>query len=331
MDTIIQTRPTRKCSSGRSHSRLSVPPLVRVVNDAWRLSMAGEMTLAEWMPLIVEALELRLDDRKTVRKAITDANHLFRNLRTCGVVSLEDVTPSMVQDWIWAAWQPKSGRHRDPAQSTVKNRQWAARLAFEAAASMGAPIDVAALTGEPVARPSDYISTRPLTDEEAHRVRVFADAGPVASRRSLMVAFSFAGGTAPEVGAVRGKDVDLASATVAFSGKAARNGLLDEWGVETVRRYFRNNPPVGADDLLCVTPATGPDGAAHRVSVRLGYVIRDAGLSGRPGVKARSILLTGGRKVLETDGIVAAARFLGSPSLDNTAKALQYDWRQGDV
>jgi hypothetical protein len=31
--------------------------------------------------------------------------------------------------------------------------------------------------------------------------------------------------------------------------------------------------------------------------------------------------------VLERDGIVAAARFLGSPSLDNTAELLGHDWQ----
>ena len=85
---------------------------------------------------------------------------------------------------------------------------------------------------------------------------MFADAGHVASRRSLLVAFSFAGGSATEVAAVRSKDVDTASGTVTFSGATARDGLLDGWGVETVERYFRNNPPVGADDLLCVKPST---------------------------------------------------------------------------
>ena len=335
MIITIETRKTEGIPSGsicRFHLGVSVPPLVRVVNDAWGLVMAGEMTLAEWLPLIVEAMELRLaDNRRTAIKATTEAKHLVRNLQASGAVSLEDVTPSMAQDWMWAAWRDRSGRHRSTAKSTARNRQWVARLAFEAAASMGAPIDVAALIGEPIARPTDFISARPLTDDEAHQVRVFADAGHVASRRSLLVAFSFAGGSASEIAGVKAKDVDTASATVAFSGAAVRDGLLDGWGVETVDRYFRNNPPVGADDPLCVIPSISPERAAHSVSVRLGQVLRDAGISGRPGVSARSIRLTTAHKILQTDGIVAAARFLGSPSLDNTATSLNYDWGRCDV
>ena len=334
MNTRIQIEQTRQYRSGftcRVHSGVSVPPLVRVVTDAWSLVMDGEMTMTEWLPLIVEAIELRLDTKRTATKATTEVNHLFRNLKSSGAVGLEDVTPSMVQDWMWAAWSDRSGRHRSTAQSTARNRQWVARLAFEAAASMGAPIDVAILIGGRIARPTDFISARPLTDDEAHQVRVFADAGHVASRRSLLVAFSFAGGSATEVAAVRSKDVDTASATVTFSGAAARDGRLDGWGVETVDRYFRNSPSVGADDLLCVTPTISPERAAHSVSVRLGQVLRDAGISGLYGVSARSIRLTTALKILQADGIEAAARFLGSPSLDNTATALNYGWRQCDV
>lgn len=183
----------------------------------------------------------------------------------------------------------------------------------------------------PIARPAGFVSARPLTDEEAHRVRVFADCGGVASRRSLLVAFSFAGGSASEVAAVRGADVDIATSTVAFRGKAARGGLLDGWGVETVERYFRNNPSAAVGGLLCVTSAVRPERAAHSVSVRLGQVLRDAGLSGLPGVSARSIRLTTAQRMLESGGIVAAARSLGSPSLDSAAAALGYDWAQRDV
>ena len=335
MDSMIRTGLSTEF---RSHvnrcirTGVTVPPLVRMVNDAWSLVMAGDMALTEWMPLVLEAMEIRLaDNQRTAMKATTDARHLFRSLQTCGAVNLEDVTPSMVQDWLWASWRDRSGRHRPTAQSTARNRQWVARLAFEAAASMGAPIDVEALIGERIARPTDFVSARPLTVEESHRVRVFADAGPVASRRSLLVAFSYAGGSPTEIAGVRVADADTAEATVAFNGAAARYGPLDGWGVATVERYFRNHPPAAAADLLCVTPSTSPERAAHSVTVRLGHVLRDAGISGRPGVSARSIRLTTAHSVLQAEGIEAAARFLGSPSLDSTAAALNHDWMQCDV
>ena len=125
-------------------------------------------------------------------------------------------------------------------------------------------------------------------------------------------------------------DVDVDAGSVAFSGAAARVGPLDAWGIETVLRFVRNNPPIPVDGLVCVSAATSPSRAAHAVTVRLGQVLRDAGLSGRPGVTARSIRLTTANRILRTEGIEAAARFLGAPSLDSTAEALGYRWGQHD-
>ena len=141
------------------------------------------------------------------------------------------------------------------------------------------------------------------------------------------MAFSYAGGIASEVAAVRMCDIDLDAATVSFRGAAERIGPLDQWGAETVWRFVRNTASVAYDDLLCVTAGTDPTRAAHSVTVRLGQVLRDAGIAGRPGVTARSIRLTTANRILQAQGIEAAARFLGSPSLDSTAAALGYRWR----
>ena len=166
-----------------------------------------------------------------------------------------------------------------------------------------------------------------MTPEEARRVKEHADAGLLGSRRSLLVVFSFAGGTATEVAGVRMGDVNLDEATVAFRGTYPRVNPLDEWGVSRVARFVRNRAPIPADHPICVTGRVRPERAAHSVTVRLRDVLRDAGLSDREGVSARSIRLTTARGLLETDGIEAAARFLGSPSLDNTAAALGHKWR----
>ena len=328
--------PTPQPQNRRAR-QLSLFPQERAVTaqaercfQGWCLAVTGE-ALGVWAPLVVEAVRERYRNPRTAEKAAADTAHLFCYLEARGARSWADVDAGVVSEWCWAAHRDRSGHHRRTAQSTARNRRWTALAAFEEAARLGAPIDPWALAGERIARPVGFVSARPLTDEEAHRVRVFADCGGVASRRSLLVAFSFAGGSATEVAAVRTTDVDLAAAAVAFSGPAARDGLLDGWGVETVERYFRNNPPAADEDLLCVTSAVRPDRAAHSVSVRLGRVLRDAGLSGRPGVSARSIRLTAAHRILLADGIEAAARFLGSPSLDSTAAALNYDWKQRGV
>ncbi len=156
-------------------------------------------------------------------------------------------------------------------QATARNRQWAALVAFEEAAKLGAPVNPRQLIGERIPRPTSAVAARPLDNDEDRCVRNHADAGLVATRRAVMLVLSYAGGTASEAAAVRMGDIDLDSGTVEFSGAAAR-----------------------------------------------------------PGVTARSFRLTTARRILDSDGIEAAARFLGSPSLDSTAAALGYRWGQHD-
>ena len=148
----------------------------------------------------------------------------------------------------------------------------------------------------------------------------------------VLVAAARSGGTPKEIAALRLGDVDLEAATVAFGGPEARVNPLDGWSVKMMRRFLANqrSEPRGTGDLLCVSDGSDPVRAAHSVTVRLGTVLRDAGLKGRPGVSARSIRLTTARRVLDSDGIEAAARFLGVPSLDTAAAALRHDWQGGD-
>lgn len=292
--------------------------------------MSYETPLMRCQSAVLDAVRIRFASNVgTAEKLVAEIQRLFRYLAAVGILDLLDATPDHVLAWCWAARRRGSGRHRRAKQATARNRQWAALVAFEEAARLGAPINPRRLVGERIARPS-AVSARPLTDDEDRRARDHADAGLVATRRSVMLVLSYAGGTASEVAAVRMGDIDLDAGAVAFSGAAARIGSLDEWGVETLWRFVRNNPPLAVGALLCVTDAATVSRAPHTVTVRLGHVLQDAGLSGLPGVTARSFRLTTARRVLDGHGIEAAARFLGSPSLDGTAAALGYRWGHDD-
>ena len=321
-------------STGASQLRLFDDPLQafrrRLLRDLAALAVSGVELLAAWVAVVEAEVQARFAaNERTAQKAAAETARLFRFLIARGAETWSAVTAALVLEWCWAARLSRSGHHRRTKQSTARNRQWVALAAFEAAAALGAPVDPRALVGERIARPSRYVSARPLDDEEDHRARDHADAGLVASRRSLCLVFSYAGGTASEAAGVRWLDVDLDAATVAFRGAAARVGPLDQWSVETIWRFVRNNPVVSDGHPLCVTVGASTTRAAHSVTVRLGQVLRDAGIAGRPGVTARSIRLTTANRILQTDGIEAAARFLGSPSLDNTADALGYRWGPG--
>ena len=303
----------------------------------WRLrvelerAVSGDLALASWEPVVLDALGTRFPSERTAHKVIKETRWLFRSLRAQGMESWPDVDSEAVQSWCWGARPDRSGRLARAAQSTARNRQWAALAAFDEAARLGAPIDPMSLIGERIPRPDPATSARPLTDDEAHMVRQNADVG-LLSDRPLLVAFSFAGATATEVAGVRLRDVDLDAETVAFGGESARVNPLGSWSARAIRLWLLNQPnPPAPDELLCVGEGLSEERAAHSVTVRLSRVLRDAGLAGSPGVTARSLRLTIAKHILERSDIAAAARFLGAASLDATAAALGYDWRSGDA
>ena len=125
---------------------------------------------------------------------------------------------------------------------------------------------------------------------------------------------------------MRARDVDLDAGTVSFLGECARVCALDEWSARAIARYLRANP-TAPHERLCVKADTPREAAVESVSIRLWKIIKEAGFSSRRGISPRSIRLAAARQVLECEGIVAAARFLGSLSLDNTAEAIGHYWQ----
>ena len=75
-----------------------MPRSVEMVFEAWEMVLMDDLSLTMWQPLVIEAVEFRLDNKRTAKKATTEISHLFRNLQSSGAVTLEDVTPSMVHD-----------------------------------------------------------------------------------------------------------------------------------------------------------------------------------------------------------------------------------------
>ena len=310
-------------------SQIATMPLrVRRMLAGWGLILGAILSLEAWVPLVLEALGERMRPA-TAAKATAEAARLFRSLRAQGAEEWGDVTTQMVAAWFWAARPDSAGRWRQVAVSTARNRRWVALACFEEAARLGAPVDPAKLAGEPIARPSEFTSTRPLYASELQRVQVHAHTGLFTSRLLLIVSLALAGATATEIALVCASDIDLGSATVSLRGPAARTNPLGAWPAQTIKRWFANQlDQPDTDSPLCVSGHLSPHRAAHSVTVRLGEVLRDAGLKGIPGVTARSLRLTTARQVLEQHGLAAAAKFLGSPSLDNTAAALGVDWRR---
>lgn len=298
------------------------------MDKALRLARDRDWSLESWLPLAQKALRHRIANRDSAEKATREAALLVRYLSARGAKTFDQVTPEMVIEWCWAARPDHrlGGRHRPPKPSTARNRQWYAEQIFKELASMGAPVDPAALVGESIRKPTYYVTTRPLSAQEWEAVKASADTGHRLSRLSVIVAFAHAGADPTEIAEIRRRDVDVAAGTVTLPGLATRTNPLCGWGHDVVRRWLHHHPEVADDERLCVQPGTDERGAAKSVTVRMAKVVRRAGLGSVPDVSARSIRLHAGRQVLEDSGIEAAALFLGSPSLDNAARALHYRW-----
>lgn len=311
-----------------------VPSLVWRSVSAWGLVVSSDMSLSVWEPLLLDALRARYaSNTRTRDKAVAEARRLLRYLQARGAVRWGDVTPELVSDWCWASRPGRSGAHQRTAPATARNRQWAARATFEEAATVGAPVDPTVLIGEPIRRTADAsAATRPLTDTEAALVRDAAESVLAGSRIAVIAAMAFCGGSASEIACLRVGDVDIEATTITFGGESARVTRLDAWSILVMRRFVASQRRSGIDagDLLCVTDKVEAGAAAHSVTVRLGELLRTAGLNHHPGVSARSIRLHTARTMLDRDGIEAAARFLGAVSLDTTASSLAYDWQDDD-
>lgn len=296
-----------------------------------QLAAAGAVVpLAAAGRAVLEALARRWPgDSRTSRRMLQTAAGLLEELAASGAQSWEDVTAPTVARWCWRS-RTSDGSYRRATPATARHRQSIARAVFEEAARLGAAVDPDAAAGDSIARPAKR-AVRALTDAEVDRVRKWADRAPRGSRQPLAAALASAGGTATEIARVCVGDIDLDEATVVFAGAATRIAQLDDWAVEAVRRYVRDNAPVEDGVPLCVSVRSTSEREVESVSGYLRRLLRTAGLYGVEGVAVDSIRLTAARRVFHDDGIVAAAKFLGWSSLDRTAAALGHNWRHPDV
>ncbi|WP_420443079.1 hypothetical protein [Candidatus Poriferisodalis sp.] len=301
--------------------------LLRAAIPAWNLCMNDEDRLELWAPVLLEALHgLYGANPTTAKKIVADAQRFIRFLIARGVEYWWQVTPELVDEFLWAARPDRNGRHRSVSAATARNRRWTVKGSLETTVSLGVNLDVAALLGDPIGSTPPKESARPLTEVEAQTVRDFADAGLWTSERPVLAGLAFAGGTPREIAAVTGADVDIDNATVRFSGSSERTNPVDEWSLVEIASHLRSNPhKTQPGTPLCVTASLPHGRATHSVTVRLRNILIDADLAGRPGIKAGSIRLTAAAAIAASDGIFAAARFLGNKSLDRTVAALGWN------
>ena len=287
---------------------------------------------AGWVEQILGELARTYDPAtRTGKKVASHVRWMMGFFIALGIECWSEITAEDAYEWFFAETRNPDGSFNIPELNTARNRQWTLILAFEAAVRLGALVDPAAVAGPKIKQPTDTgKKARPLDDDEDQRICSFADPGVLASMRSVVVAVMRSGGSAPHAAEALVKDVDLDKATIRFpDGRVCE---LDDWSKATIARYLDANPALGGDDRLCVKPGTAADRAVESVTAQIWKVISEAGFARCPGISGRSLRLTAARRAFERDRkIEAAARVLGSASLDGTARAIGYDWQTDPI
>ena len=275
---------------------------------------------ATWQQPVMEALASRwCRSGRTTQQMKHKAASLLVHIARCGLTT-ESVT------WWCLTSRPSRGDWGPAAGSTAYYNQVIARAVLNEAAMLGAQVVPDAIVGTPFSRPARKL-LRPLDDAQMDRVRDIADAAAAGSKQLPVVALASAGGSATGIARVSADDIDLDAAKVTFSGTAARAGRLDEWSAQALARHLGHNAAIEPGVPVCIRTRTTPEREVESVSRHLRRVLRAAGLYQLEGVSADSIRLHAANRVLNSEGIVAAARFLGWKSLDRTADALGHHWR----
>jgi len=255
----------------------------------------------------------------TQRKVEAVWNQFCRYAASDGVVFVDELTPELLSGFVFAPKRSSDGRFIPVSQRTSATRESIVRQLIIWLTEMGLH-NGNPLTEGAVPRGSAS-SARPATSSELEQVRAFAEPGFAVGMRSAIIALRLSGGSARDVAQVYAEHVNLDAGTVTFNGRTNR---LDDWSLNCLRQVIATR---GADAPLYVAaPDTHDrswiDRAAQSITVRTRTILQDAGL---PDLTPTSIE-RGAARERHAHDLIAAATFLGSSSLDATARNLQITW-----
>jgi integrase len=306
------------CQEFLQHQRMLLLVAALSAMDAERIPLATVRTLG------LNALQLQYSGAPgTAAKYVKEASRFFKQLQASGVEFFDEIETDHADAFFWSASSFR-GRLSDVSATTASNRQSILRSLLRELDHLGIT-PAADLLGPSIQR-NHSEPARILTDSEVQRIRNECTGGFLFTFAPWFVATSEAGATAAEIAEIRGQDVNLDRGVIRFGGRNERYGPLSDWGIATLRLVVVQQPLVD-DKRVCCGDDLGPVRAAHSVTAGVHRILHDAGFARDRQVSARSIRHTFARKVLEESGIEAAALFLGSDSLDATARSLVHEWR----
>ena len=248
-----------------------------------------------------------------------------------GVDSVSGVTAELVAAFCGEAVQGRDGSWRTPAASTRRTRRAAIRWLFRWLRHEG--ICVADPTIDVKVSEDAVAGPRPLTDVEVAECRLMSDRTLSQTRLPACWALAEATLTTGEMSRLVVGDVDLVSGTLdtpgLSRGPVARTVPLTDWGAEALARRVEELVGGGGDESTPVVYRSGRslNGGGATAGQAINRILTYAGLSNDPSATAKSVIAWRARKAFEQSGrIEAAARLIGSSSLDSTARLIGLDW-----
>lgn len=249
------------------------------------------------------------------------------------VTTLAGADTDLVAKFIAAKGRSRHGAVGPAAVATMHNRRAALRAFFRTARRLGLTLEDPTTDIDLPER--EATTVRPLDDEEAALVRLFAEhATP--TRHAATAALLLAGAHTSELGHIRIADIDTTAHTAWAHGSTKhrpRQLPLDTWARRVINQRITHliDQGAGPDAIVC----TGSDGSDAQRQARVCVTVRDvltrAGLSATPGIKPSSLTAHAALRAFEDTGrIEESARLTGSGSLDGTAALIGYQWHTND-
>jgi site-specific recombinase XerD len=257
-----------------------------------------------------------------------------------GASSLSDQSEEIAAQWI-AAKGRVHGVPKEPSLATQNTRRSALRKFYRDAEELKLTDSGLIVRTHVPPRPTGL--ARPLSDDEARTVWMYAnDAGPQ-TRRPVMFALLLSGIHSSEAGLITVSDVDLDNHRVWAHGDTKR--IKPRW-VQIPEPFFTAvveridfirvwlPPHYDAERFQLTQGQYAASRGAHqnRAASACKEVFKMVGLHKLAEVTPSSVSLYAGSRMLrEGERIETITQILGYASLDSCAGALGYNWETGEI
>lgn len=298
------------------------------------LSDAVEAVLEHWAE--TDAL------KKTSLKKFSDLLRRYANFtKNLGAPSLAEQSEAIAAQWIKAKGKDRSGNVVVPSTSTMNTRRSALRKFFRDAELLN--LSESGLVVKTYVAPRPTGLARPLTDEEARKVWMYAKDGGVHTRRPAIFALLLSGVHSSEVGLITVNDVDIANQRVWAHGDTTR--IKPRWvklgepyataikeRIDYLREWMPPHRTLATFQLTQGTSVQPRGYSQNRAASACKEVFKMVGLHNVPEITPSSVSLHAGARMLrEGERIETISKALGYSSLDSCAKALCFDWETGEI